>query len=285
MPIRKPDKVIEERRTLGSYERQLEQDRLTVMGMQAGATAIAGVASGLGIFGAAGIAALLWGKDLEKLFEQMVGVWPESGAFFSPEWIAKWGDNPIEQTEEDQNETDNDGVNELDPVNTSQGERTFEGMSPYDVYTIVAAGRQARYDHMKNNIVADYRAAHPLDVYGPHDSDEKIISDWYANNPSPPPFLLNGQVALQTNIRVTCARRNSTYLRYFQNTNPPNHPDFVKDNLLDWVAYNTGNFGFGNTNSIFETTPKRPYNYLKYVARGVQEIAAYAWWSAPTTAP
>ena len=296
-PIRRPDKVIEERRTLGSYERQLEQDRITVQGMQAGATAIAGIASGLGIFGAAGIAALLWGKDLEKLFQQMVGVWPESGVLFSPEWIAMWGDNPIDQTSDAQNQPDNDGVNSLDPVvqYDANGQvivsRSMEGKSPYEVYTIAASGRQANYDYARNNIIATYRAAHPLTAYGPHDSDERIIAQWHSDNPAPPPFLLDNQIANQTNIRVTCARRNvASFLRYFQNVNPTRNTNFIKDPLLDWIAYNTIPIDKNGEPkqphaTVFNACPKRPYNYIKFANKGEQLIAAYAWWTAPVQSP
>lgn len=269
--------------TLGEYERQLEQDKIMVEGLKAASSAISGIAQGIGGLGIGGgvlLAGLLWGKNLRELKDNLVELYPEGGAFLSPEWVAKWGANPVDETEDDQNQGDNDGVNELDPIDSTSGVHSFEGKSPYEVYSITATGRQAEYDYSVKNIIKDYTTKFGVGIYPGSIEEAQIISDWHGANPAPPPLLLNGQVAVQTNIRVTTARRNATYLRYFQNVNPASHPDFVKDNLLDWVAYNTADH-----DTLFNNTPKSPYNYIRYKARGEQLIAAYAWWSAPISAP
>ena len=101
MPRRKPDTVSELRITAGDFERRIAQDAITMQGVNAAATAVAGIAQGAGLIGAIFVGALLWGKDLEKVFEQIVGIWPESGSLFSAEWIASWGDDPKDIIEDD----------------------------------------------------------------------------------------------------------------------------------------------------------------------------------------
>ena len=70
-------------------------------------------------------------------------------------------------------------------------------------------------------------------------------------------------------------------MRYIQNVNPASHPDFIKDNLLDWVAYVTEQDDAEAYATIFNSTPKVPYNYILKKARGEQVIAAFAFWQAP----
>lgn len=288
IPRKKIDHTTEHRITLGEYERQLAQDALTMNGIRSASIAASGLAQGLGLIGALGIGALLWGKDLEDVAERIVGIWPESGSLFSPEWIAKWGDDPVEETEEALIDGDNDEVDGLDPVDTPSGVQTLFGKSPYEVYSIAASGRANEYAYSETQILINFKIKNPSFPMPPAGSFDEglIIAGWYRNNPAPPDFLLLGQVSVQTNIRVTCAKINLSFLKWLQNQYPTRHPDFVDDPLLDWVAYVTIPVDDdGNKkepySTIFNSTPKVPYNYILKKARGEQEIAAYAFWSAP----
>ena len=264
------------------------------MGMQAGATAIAGVASGLGIFGAAGIAALLWGKDLEKLFEQVVGIWPESGAFFSPEWIARWGDDPSEILGESLASGDNDVVDGLGPVVTPSGNKSLEGKSPYAVYSLACAGRAARYDWRKANIINNYTAQYGVGIYPGSDEEKEIISNWHKVNKQPQMLLTFDQVADQIGLRITCARIDAGpgfgVRQLFAERNPSKKDNYVADPLLDWVAYTEPRGhaffveGALKVNIMDKASPS-PYNYSKRRFKGEKQIAIYSWWSPPIVSP
>ena len=264
------------------------------MGMQAGATAIAGVASGLGIFGAAGIAALLWGKDLEKLFEQVVGIWPESGAFFSPEWIARWGDDPSEILGESLASGDNDVVDGLGPVVTPSGNKSLEGKSPYAVYSLACAGRAARYDWRKANIINNYTAQYGVGIYPGSDEEKEIISNWHKVNKQPQMLLTFDQVTDQIGLRITCARIDAGpgfgFRQLFAESNPSKKDNYVADPLLDWVAYTEPRGhaffveGALKVNIMDKASPS-PYNYSKRRFKGEKQIAIYSWWSPPIVSP
>jgi len=237
---------------------------------------------------------LLWGKDLEKVFDQIVGVWPESGSWFSPEWIARWGKDPSEILDTI-GEGDNDAVNELDPVITPSGEVSLEGKSPYQVYSLANTGRLAHYEWERANIVKQYRIRHPLGVYGPHDSDEKIISDWHKVNKQPAPLLTYEQVKDQVGLRITCARIDAApgfgIRQLFVERNPSKKANFVKDPLLDWISY-TDPQGFeflwvegALAVNIMDKASPRPYDYSKRRFKGIRQIALYAFWSPPISAP
>ena len=253
-------------------------------GIRSGAVAASGIAQGLGLVGALGIGAFLWGKDVEKLFEQVVGIWPESGVWFSPEWIAKWGDDPVEQTEDALVDPDNGLVDGLAPVINSTGVHSLVGKSPYQVYAIAASGRAAEYAHSETQIINNYTSKYGVGIAPGSIEEAQIIAEWYTSNSPPPDMLLLGQVAVQVNIRVTCARINLSALKYIQNEDPPAHSDFVNDPLLDWTAYVTipvdkdGNKKEPHA-TVFNNTPKRPYNYILKASAGEQQIAAYAYWS------
>ena len=278
--------MTEVRATLGTYERQLEQDKLTMQGINSATTLAGSVAQGLGLGGGIVIAAFLWGKDIEKLFEQLVGIWPESGSFFSPEWIAKWGDNPLDQQSEKINAPDNDSVNELPPV----GNNSFEGKSAYQVYAITASGRQANYDYSKANIINTWLLQQPptnnlvsplVGDYRQGLSQEQkaiIISQWHSENPSPPDFLTNDQTALQTQIRETASRRTAAYGIFgalTDSTEPSSNSKYVYDPLLDWLTVAS------------EEPTKLPewFRWHPSIITGNREaftiIAIYAWWQPP----
>lgn len=287
MPRRKIDHTTEQRFTLGEYERKLAEDALMVKGASSGMIAIAGVAQGLGIFGGLGLAALLWGKDLEKLFEQLVGVWPESGKLFSPEWIAKWGDNPVDILTEDITTPDNDLTNTLDP--NVEG-RSFEGLSSSDVYMLACSGRASAYQHAKNNIINNWLLqnpkSHPLvGDYSQGLTDAQkatIIAQWHRENPKPPQCLTVGQQAVQIAIRITCAKRDLTYFKYVQNNDPKKEADYVDDPLLDWLSYSSEeSYYLGGYNALNTASPD-PYDYRSKKGEGEQLIQMFAWWSAPT---
>jgi len=271
LPRRKPDTVSEVRATIGTYERQLEQDKLTMAGVQSAAVLGSGIAQGLGLGGGLIVAAFLWGKDIEKLFEQLVGIWPESGSFFSPEWIAKWGDNPLDIQSEKINDLDNDAVNELPPVKNN----SFEGKSAYNVYSIVAAGRAAEYEHSKANIANNYTIKTGVGIYPGSEEEKTLIALWHSENPAPPEFLLNDQTALQTQIRETASRRTAAYgvFGYFtDSTEPSSNAKYVSDPLLDWLTIAS------------EEPTKLPtwFRWHPTVISGnkkaLEIIAMFAWW-------
>jgi len=266
------------------------------MGMQAGATAVSGIAQGLGLFGGLGIAALLWGKDLEKLFEQMVGVFPESGSFFSPEWIARWGKDPSEILGESLGAPDNDVVDSLEPVVSSSGTHSLEGLDPYSVYALACSGRAAHYDWEKANIVKNYTAQKGVGIYPGSDEEKVIIAQWHSENKKPPTMLTFEQCNDQTGLRITCARIDagpSLFLGFqylFNERNPSKKANYVADPLLDWLAYTDkiGNSFFVQGAlkvNIMDKASPTPYNYSKRRFKGEKQIALYAYWAPPISAP
>jgi len=161
--------------TLGEYERKLEEDKILVEGLKAVATAVSGIASGIGGLGIGGgllLGALFWKDDIKDVLEAAADFLPE-GSFLSPEWIASWGDDPIDQTAEMTTEPDNTMVDQL--VN-AEGE-TLVGMSPYHAYSSGAAGRAAEYDHRVAEAATNYTDAQ--------------MANWlhYPTNQPPPYFF------------------------------------------------------------------------------------------------
>ena len=296
MPRRKPDKVTEVRATLGTYERQLEQDKLTMQGINSATNLAGSVAQGLGLGGGLVVAAFLWGKDIEKLFEQFVGIWPESGTLFSPEWIAKWGDDPSEILGESLGDGDNDVVDELKPIVTPQGDVSLEGLSPYSVYSLAYAGRAANYDWRKANIIKQYTALHGVGIYPGSDEEKTIIAEWHSVNKKPPTMLTFDQCADQIGLRITCARIDagpSLFLGFqylFNERNPSMKDNYVSDPLLDWLAYTEPRGhaflveGALKVNIMDKASPK-PYDYSQRRYKGIKQIALYAHWAPPPTAP
>ncbi len=299
MPRRKIDHTEERRMTLGEYERQLEQDKIMVQGGQAVAQAVAGITQGIGGLGVGGgilLAGLIWGKDLKELKDNIVEMFPEGGAFLSPEWIASWGDNPTEILGESLAEGDNDAVDSLPPIETPHGQFTLEGKTPYEVYSLACAGRAAHYDWEKANILQNYIAKYgPLMGYAPaqtkDEAEAEIIANWHKYNKQPAMMLTFDQCAVQNAIRITCARIDlTTWTKYFQERNPSKKPGFVKDPLLDWLAY-TDDLGHSFfiegilENNVMDVASPNPYNYSKRRAKGERQIALYAYWQPPISAP
>ena len=291
-PRRKIDHTEEQRITLGEYERKLAQDALTMSGIRSGAIAASGIAQGLGIFGALGIGALLWGKDLDKLFEQMVGIWPESGAFFSPEWIARWGDDPTEILGESLIAPDNDTVNGLAPVVNATGSHSLEGLDPYTVYGLANTGRTEHYNYRKANIISEYTARTGVGIYPGSEEEKTIIAEWHTKNKQPPRLLPVDDAADQTGIRITCARIDATpgIAWMFQERNPSNKSGYVSDPLLDWLAY-TDELGHSffvkgalKVNIMDKASPS-PYDYSQRRFKGERQIALYAYWAPPLSSP
>lgn len=298
IPRRKPETVSELRITTGDFERRLAQDALTMQGIHSAAVAIAGIAQGLGLVGALGIGALIWGKDLEKVFEQIVGIWPESGTLFSAEWIARWGDDPMDIIEADLTEPDNPTVNILDPTVDGQ---SFEGLSSAEVYIIACSGRAAAYDHSKNNIINNWLLRQPATQnlvsplvgdysQGLTDSQKAlIVAEWHRSNPPPPTCLTLAQQKQNTLIRITCARNNaatvplnplSYFVRQLQEHDPRKVNGYVDDYLLDWLAYSSDKATTLGINVLDAASPT-PYDYRSRRSKGEMEIQMYSWWSAP----
>ena len=272
LPRRKPTIVREDRRTLGDYERQLEADKMTVQAMGHVTSMIGSIAMGLGGMGIAGgilVGALVFGKELDQIKDNLVQMWPEGGAFLSPEWVAKWGANPIEQTEEQTTQPNNQTVNEL-PV------PGLNGKSPYEVYTIAASGRQAAWEHNKNN----YRIHGPYQyAEGTPERDEeeaKNLAVWLKANPQPPRFLLLNEYSHQLNIRYTACKQYEArffWNRLFQDYDPRHDSSYVKDFILDWATLAT----YPEING-WDKNPE--YNLSKKAAKGIAIIEEYSFYSA-----
>jgi hypothetical protein len=301
IPRRRPETVTEIRQTLGDFERQIEADKVAMQGVQALATALGGIAAGIGGLGIGGgllLAGLLWGRDLQQLVQDILDIWPESGRFLSPEWIARWGDDPMDIIEEDLTAPDNPTVNVLDP--TIDG-KSFEGLSSADVYIIACSGRAAAYDHSKNNIINNWLLQQPPtnNLVSPLVGDYKqgltneqkalIIAEWHRNNPPPPMCLTLDQQKQNTLIRITCARNNaatqpynplSYFVRQFSEHDPTKVDGYVDDYLLDWLAYSSDKVTTLGINVLNAASPS-PYDYRSRRSKGEQIIQAYSWWSAP----
>ena len=287
MPRKKVDHSEERRMSLGDFERKLEQDKLAMRGVEATAQAVSGIAQGLGLGGGLVLAAFLWGKDIEKLFEQMVGIWPESGNLFSPEWIAKWGDDPIEVLTP---ELDGVGNDEVDSLNPPSSGGSLVGRSPYDVYSIACSGRAAAWTHaqqMNQNIThTEYLELNGWKSYN-YPTGEGANSGWLARhmarwsqqNPTPPMMLTFDQCAQQISIRITCARRDLTMWRFVQQNNPPDVLHYVEDVLLDWLTYTSSKATALGVNDLDAASPS-PYDYKTRKKRGIQVIESYAFWAA-----
>ena len=224
---------------------------------------------GLGIAGGLIVGALIFGKDLDKIKDNLVEMWPEGGAFLSPEWVAKWGGNPIEQTEEQTTQHNNQAVNEL----PCEG---LNGKSPYDVYTIAASGRQAAWEHGRNNI-ANYLGIMPPEGTDEYDRQMTIATAaWNSENPQPPPFMLLNQFSHQLNIRYTACKQYEArffWNRLFFDFDPKHDNSYIKDHLFDWATLAT----YPEMNG-WDKNPE--YDIQKKAAKGVKIICNYSFWSA-----
>ena len=221
------------------------------------------------------------------MFQQIVGLYPESGAFLSPEWIANWGENPLDIIEESLAEGNNDEVDSLEPPLHSG---SLEGRTPYDVYSIACAGRAAAWTHnqqLNDNIThEEYLELNGWKLYNYPDGEgansgwqSRHNSKWRKANPKPPMMLTFEQCAQQIAIRITAARRDITYLKWVQENNPSRMANFVDDTLLDWLTYTEPRSTQLRINDLNLASPT-PYNYKARKAEGESIIHKYAFWSA-----
>jgi len=260
LPRRKPDKVIEERRSLGSYERQLEQDKITVEGMKAVATAISGIATGIGGLGIGGgllLGAIFWKDELKDIIGEIDDFLPNTEGDGFAEWVSSWGADPVDIVGEDGTKPDNATVDQL--VN-SEGE-TLTGESPYNAYTNGAAGRQAEYDH---------RVAMATEEYTPTQ-----LANWlsYSTNQPPPQFLLLDQWSIQVALRETGRRRRVSVLGWMLGTgNPKKMNGYQYDPMLDW-----------STKATYDQVPAWTWSKEdeRLQQRGKELIEFFMNWTAP----
>ena len=233
---------------------------------------VAGIAQGIGGLGIGGgilLAGLLWNKDLKDLAKDILDIWPESGAFMSPEWVAKWGDDPIPQTMDEATQPNNSEVDSLQV----QG---LEGKSPYQVYSIASSGRYAAYDWAKANAVKDHANKFGIGIQPGSPEAATILAAWVGQNPPPPTPLLLNEFAFQVNIRETAQRRAfgtlvpiAGLVTFFQGTNPKKFEGYIDDALLDWGAMAT------YEHSIWISKVRDNYS------KGVAIIEEFAFWSSP----
>lgn len=276
----------------------MESDKVAMQGAQALATAISGIATGIGGLGIGGgllLAGLIWGRDLQELAREIIGFWPEAGSIFSPEWIANFGDNPIDIFNENAAATNNQGVNELPPI-ANPG--NLSGRSYYDVYSIAASGRAAAWTHNKNLNASitwqEYIELNGWKTYnyptgeGPNSKwQQKHNAMWAKLNPQPPPVLTMDEVSHQTSLRLTCARRNlvktnlfgqftfyNIWLPYGED-NPRKVDTYQSDKLLDWCAWVDP-----KNDGILEEASPNPYNYKSRKNDALVIITEYSYWSA-----
>ena len=278
--------MIEERRSLGSYERQLEQDKITVEGLKAVSNAVSGIAMGLGNLGLAGgvvLGAMLFQKDLRELKDNIVEMWPEGGSFFSPEWIAKWGRDPLDIIEEDTTQENNHAVNELGG--------SLAGKSVYETYSITITGQWAAYDWAVAHIISDH-----IDKYGPimgwspafaseEEAHEDMIRRWHIRNPPPPRFLMLDEFDHQIGIRYTAAHQ--WYNRFLWNRlyrperfDPRNDTTWMNYKVLDWAVCATYPVILNTFETGAQNMSNNPYSYrAPRYQKGINLIDTFAFWN------
>lgn len=265
MPRRKPDKVIEERRSLGSYERQLEQDKITVEGMKAVAIAVSGIATGIGGLGIGGgllLGAIFWKDEIAEIIDVIDDVLPNTEGDGIAEWFSSWGAEPVDIVGEEGTKTENTFVDQL--VN-SDGE-TLAGQSPYHAYSNGAAGRQAEYDHRVAVATEQYTAAQ--------------LANWlnYPTNQPPPNFLLLDEWSIQVALRETGRMRSLSRFviltQWLTGTSDPKKMNgYQYDPMLDWSAYATYGHKYGGLGYSSED--------YRLIQRGKELIEFFMNWSAP----
>ena len=283
LPIRKPDSVQERRMTLGQFERKLEQDKLMIEGFKVvgniAGSALAGL-GGLGIGGGILLAALIWGKPFDDLKKQILELWPEGGAFLSPEWIAKWGGNPDVIIEDIAVEPENPIVKTIPPSPLT--DKTLEGLSAQDAYNLGSSGRQVWFQHAQNNIINNWLLKHPKyhPIVGDYSTglskNQKatIIAKWHEENPQPPPHLLLNETNVQTMIRVTWAKK-VTLLGRFAKTPYEIDSRYIEDPMLDFLAFASYVPWQGQAGKSFIWNE----DFKVKVQRGKALISIYAYWT------
>ena len=243
-PRRKPDKVIENRNSLGTLERDLERDRIGAEYAQAVATGVAGIAqgiAGLGIGGGLLLGAVFFKGEIDEALDALKDFLPNSDyGIGSPSWIASWGDDPTEVVFQDNLEPANKIA--VDQLVNPNGD-TLEGQSPWDAYQNGAIGREAEYNH---RIAQATLTMTPAQVAN------------FMNYPSsqPPPIRCSADnYGYQLAIRETLARNITTNPPFFNIWNYGfNTPrgyynqrirlvsEYIDDPMLDWAACVTYHF-------------------------------------------
>jgi hypothetical protein len=244
MPRRKPDKVIENRNSLGTLERDLERDRIGAEYAQAVATGLAGIAqgvAGLGIGGGILLGAIFFKGEIDDAVDTIRDLLPNSDfEVGSPAWIASWGDTPSEQVAQDNSHPQNETA--VDSLVNDRGE-TLAGQTPYDAYQNASRGRDAEYTHRIQTATLNMTPAQVAN-----------FMNYPTSGPPPLSQSLDGY-AYQLAIRETLARNIIT--------NPPimniwnygfNTPrgyynkrivqvnGYIPDPMLDWAACVTYHF-------------------------------------------
>ena len=218
--------------------------------------------------------ALVFNKELDTIKDNLVEMWPEGGGFLSPEWVAKWGANPIEITEEQSTQMNNQAVNELPTLG-------LNGKSPYEVYTIAASGRAAAWQHSRNNIPAFIGPSQYAEGTKEHDAEiAQHEANWMRENPQPPVFMLLNQFSHQINLRYTaCKNYEGRFLwnRLFMQYDPKADNSFINDKLFDWATLAT----YPEING-WDKNPK--YDIKKKAGKALKIIEEYCFWEAPITA-
>lgn len=281
--------------TLGRFERQLERDKLMIDGAKVVGQTVVGGLQALGTMSLAGavfLGSILYGKDLLELKDNIVEMWPEGGTLLSPEWVAKWGANPDEVIEEDAVDPDNPLVKTIPLLEDG---RTLEGLSAQDAYNLGSTGRATWYNHAKNNIIQwtyqeylelkGWKSYNHPQGYGPNSWENTVVAEWHKLNPEPPSHLLLNQTNVQTQIRVTSAKRKATrwlgVAWWFAKTEPSEIDSrYIEDPMLDFLAVATYRvedaIGWleGEQGKALIWTDKMRGR----AQRGAELIAIYAYW-------
>lgn len=266
MPRRKPDKVIENRNSLGTLERELERDRIGAEYAQAVGSGIQGIGTaigGLGIGGGLLLGAVFFKGEFEEMWDKVKHFLPNPNyTIGSPEWIASWGDSPSEQVMQDDLEPYNDTA--VDSLVSETGQ-TLTGQTPFQAYRIGAVGRDAEYQYRMAQAQANYTPAQLAN---------------FMNYPSsqPPPHSQSGDgYGYQLAIRETVARRILRIRAYtlgvsgiWDNGRATVRamPGYVEDPMLDWAACAT----YASSHAIISNSEKE---------RGAQLIEFFMNWQPP----
>ena len=249
--------------------------------MKAISNAVSGIAQGLGGVGLAGgvvLGAVLFQKDLRELKDNVVEMFPEGGTFLSPEWISKWGKDPLEIIEEDTTQPNNHNVNEL-------GAQGLAGKSVYETYSITATGQWAAYDYALANAVSDHASRVGIGIQPGSTEEAELLAIWHTKNPPPPRFLMLDEFDHQMGIRHTAAHQ--WYNRFLWNRlvnvgrfDPRNDTTWINYKVLDWAVCATYPVILNTWESGAQNLSGNPYSYrAPRYQKGIDIILTYAFWN------
>ena len=243
MPRRKPDKVIENRNSLGTLERDLERDRIGAEYAQAVATGVAGIAQavgGIGIGGGILLGAVFFKGEIQDAVDAINDFLPNTnpigggGPFLSPEWIATWGDDPSDVVAQDDLEPQDETA--VDTLVNPAGQ-TVAGKTPFQAYRIGAVGRDAEYTHRIQSATLSMTPAELAN-----------FMNYPSSHPPPHSQSMDGY-AYQLAIRETVCRRivvgsiitvflaggvAALYAKRIREVT-----GYISDPMLDWAACTT----------------------------------------------